>query len=72
MSNQIWRIVVLRGFRLFIYRACERALARTLETSERIVIGRGIAGEACQITNGNMGHAFLAVMTDSQCGEKTL
>ena len=57
MSNQIWRIVVLGGFRLFIFRACERAHARTLETSERIVIGRGIAGEACQITNGNRGHA---------------
>ena len=36
------------------------ARAPTLETSERIVIGRGNAGEACQITNGNFRHALTA------------
>ena len=41
--------------------------ARPLGTLARFVIGRHSGGEACQITNGNLGHALTAVMTVLVC-----
>ena len=44
-----------------------RPHARPLGTLARFVIGRHSGGEACQITNGNLGHALTAVMTVLVC-----
>ena len=44
-----------------------RPHARPLGILARFVIGRHSGGEACQITNGNLGHALTAVMTALVC-----
>ena len=56
-----------QGWRTTGARRPGRPHARPLGILARFVIGRHSGGEACQITNGNLGHALTAVMTVLAC-----